>query len=68
MTYEFLVHFNFPVTPIVLSAINSGIVCLCRDVILVDMPIVNLTDTICGKNNKSIKGGYYQALLYCLLD
>ncbi len=67
MTYdEFLEHFNFPVTPkefsLVLSAINSGIVSLFRDVILVDMPIVNLTDTVCGKicfsqtkNNKSIR-------------
>ncbi len=67
MTYEeFLVHFNFPVTPkefsLVFSAINSCIVSLFRDVKLVDMPIVNLTDTICGKicfsqtkNNKSIR-------------
>ncbi len=66
MTYEeFLVHFNFPVTPkefsLVFSAINSCIVSLFRDVKLVDMPIVNLTDKICGKicfsqtkNNKSI--------------
>ncbi len=48
MTYEeFLVHFNFPVTPkefsLVFSAINSCIVSLFRDVKLVDMPIVNLT-------------------------
>ncbi len=54
MTYEeFLVHFNFPVTPkefsLVFSAINSCVVSLFRDVKLVDMPIVNLTDTICGK-------------------
>ncbi len=67
MTYEeFLVHFNFPVTPkefsLVFSAINLCIVSLFRDVKLVDMPIVNLTDTICGKicfsqtkNNKSIR-------------
>ncbi len=67
MTYEeFLVHFNFPVTPkefsLVFSAINSCVVSLFRDVKLVDMPIVNLTDTICGKicfsqtkNNKSIR-------------
>ncbi len=50
MTYEF--HFNFPVTPkefsLVFSAINSSIVSLWRDVISVDMPIINLTDTICG--------------------
>ncbi len=48
MTYEeFLVHFNFPVTPkefsLVFSAINSCVVSLFRDVKLVDMPIVNLT-------------------------
>ncbi len=67
MTYEeFLVHFNFPVTPkefsLVFSAINSCIVSLFRDVKLVDMPIVNLADTISGKicfsqtkNNKSIR-------------
>ncbi len=47
MTYEeFLVHFNFPVTPkefsLVFSAINSCVVSLFRDVKLVDMPIVNL--------------------------
>lgn len=63
---EFLAHFNFPVTPtefsLVLSAINPAIVSLFRNVILADMPIVNLTDTVCGKisfsqtkNDKSIR-------------
>ncbi len=47
---------------LVFSAINSCIVSLFRDVKLVDMPIVDLTDTICGqicfsqtKHNKPIR-------------
>ncbi len=78
MTYEeFLVHFNFPVTPkefsLVFSEINYCIVSLFRDVKLVDMPIVNLTDTICGKicfsqtkNNKSIRSLFLRRLLLSL--
>lgn len=67
MTYdEFLVHFNFPVTPkefsLVFSAINSNIVSLFRGVTWIHKPIIKLVDTVCGKicfsqskNNKSIR-------------
>ncbi len=40
---------------IIFSAIHLCIVSLFRDVILVDMPIVNLTDTICKKKNSQTK-------------